>query len=602
MLSKKLYVLVAALMLGSMLLSACATPTPEVVTVTVETIVEGETVIEEVVVTATPGPEPEEERPSVLNLNMGPGDIPTLDPALSTDTSSVQVVSELQPGLTFLNEETLELEPGMAESWTISDDGLVYTFKIREGIPWVRWNGESVEEVTDDEGNVRYVTANDFEYGIKRTGNPATASDYAYVLGFAIEGFNELNTAEGWTEMDEAEQQALLDGVAVDAIDDYTLEVGFKTPAVYNANIIGLWTAAAQPQWLIEDRGDRWTEPGFNQSYGPYALKEWVHDSYLSIVKNPFWPGTEASPVPEIETVRFSMLDQSAAFAEYEAGNLDAAAVPSPDLDRVRADPELSEQLVIAPYGCTYYYGFNTSKEPVDNVHMRRALSYAVDRTGLVENVTKGGQEPARWFCRPGNAACPTMDSHPEAGIGTDPEMAQEELQAYMDEMGYTSPDEIPEVVLMFNTSEGHQRIAEAIAEMWKETLGINVTLTNQEWKVYLKTIQEDSPPVWRLGWCLDYPDANNWTREVFAIGGHEEEATQWRNEEFTAMLEDAAVEEDLETRQDMYAEAETILVKEDAAIIPIYWYTRVGVTKPHVNRTYSQHGHEVLEKWSLEQ
>jgi oligopeptide transport system substrate-binding protein len=106
---------------------------------------------------------------------------------------------------------------------------------------------------------------------------------------------------------------------------------------------------------------------------------------------------------------------------------------------------------------------------------------------------------------------------------------------------------------------------------------------------------------VWRLGWCLDYPDANNWTKEVFAIGGHEEKSTEWRNEDFSAMLEEAALETDLATRQDTYAEAETILCYEDAAIAPIYWYTLIQVTKPYVNRTYTQTGHEAFEQWSLD-
>jgi oligopeptide transport system substrate-binding protein len=471
----------------------------------------------------------------------------------------------------------------------------------------VRFNGTEVEQVLDCEGNVRTVTAHDFEYGIKRTGIPETASDYAYVLGFAIAGFNELNTAENWGDLSEEEQQALIDGVGVKALDDYTLEVTFTSPAVYNANIIGMWVGHAQPQWLIEGddcteaRGDRWSEPGFNQSYGPYALKEWVHDSTITLITNPLWPGIDSVPVPQIDEITWSMVATSAEFAEYEAGNLEVSTVPIADLDRAKADPVLSEELNIAPQGCTYYYGFNTSKPPVDNVHMRRALSHAIDRQGLVENVTKGGQQPAQWFCRPGMAGCPTMESHPDAGIKTDADAAQAELQAYMDEMGYMSVDEIAEIILMHNTSEGHKRIAEAIAEMWKETLGIQVTVTNQEWKVYLKTLQEDSPQVWRLGWCLDYPDANNWTKEVFAIGGHEEKATEWRNEAFTAMLEEAALETDLAKRQDMYAEAEQILCYEDAAIAPIYWYTAVEVTKPYVNRTYSQHGHEAYEKWSLD-
>ncbi len=138
---------------------------------------------------------------------------------------------------------------------------------------------------------------------------------------------------------------------------------------------------------------------------------------------------------------------------------------------------------------------------------------------------------------------------------------------------------------------------------MWKETLGVDVKIETQEWKVYLQTLQTEgaAPQVWRLGWCLDYPDANNWTKEVFAIGGHEEIPTSWHNEEFSAFLEEAAVEKDLAKRQDMYAEAEDVLCYEDAVIAPIYWYTNVWVTKPYVNRTYSQHGDESYEKWSLD-
>ncbi len=611
MLSKKWYTAVSLLVLLSTLLAACATPTPEMVEVEVTRVIEREgeteTVVEQVIVTATPEPEAEPEaemRPNVLRVNLGPGDVPTLDPSLATDTSSIQIIEELTVGLVRLHEETLQPDPGLAESWEVSDDGRTYTFKIREGIPWVRWNGEAVEEVKDADGNTRYVTAQDIEYGLKRTVNPETASGYAYVLAMALEGAEDYLYADNFGELDE-EKQALRDGVAAKALDDYTLEMTFLTNAAYNLNIAGMWVARPQPQWVIDEKGDRWSEPGFNQSYGPYALKEWIHDSSLTIVKNPFWPGIDSVPVPEIEEVRFSMLDASPAFAEYEAGNLDVAAVPSADIDRVKTDPVLSEELIIAPDGCSYYYGFNTSKEPVNNVHMRRALSYAVDRQGLVDNVLKGGQEPARWFCRPGMAACPTMDSHPDLGIGYDPAKAAEELALYMEEMGYTTVDEIPELILMYNTSEGHQRIAEALAEMWNETLGIQPTVTNQEWKVYLDTIKsEDTPAVWRLGWCLDYPDANNFTREVFAKGGSgnpENGGLFWLNEEFEQMVVDAAVESDPEKRQQMYADAEQILVYDDAVIIPLYWYTMVNVTKPYINRTYSDHGHDYYEKWSID-
>jgi oligopeptide transport system substrate-binding protein len=328
-----------------------------------------------------------------------------------------------------------------------------------------------------------------------------------------------------------------------------------------------------------------------------------VHDSYVLVTANPFWPGTDARPKPQIEKVQGFMLEESAAFAEYEAGNMDYVDVPIADLDRVRADPVLSKEFVTLPSGCTYYYGFNTAKPPVDNVHMRRALSEAIDRQGLVDNVTKGGQQPAQWFCRPGMAGCPTMDSHPDGGIKSDVDAAKAELQAYMDEMGYTSVDDIPEIILMYNTSEGHKRIAEAIGEMWKETLGIEATVTNQEWKVYLETLQTEgaSSQVWRLGWCLDYPDANNFTKEVFACGGHETIPTSWCNEEFSAMLDEAALEPDMATRQQMYMDAEQILVYDDAAIIPIYWYTLLRTYKPYVHGPQTQTTHDAWEKWTMD-
>ncbi len=607
MFSKKWYVLIAALVIGGTLLAACAAPPAEQVEVEVTRVVEkeGETVVETetIIVTATPPPPEKEMRPNVLHVNLHQGDIPTLDPHLSSDTSSVQIVGELLGGVTHLDETTLELKPGMATSWDISEDGLTYVFHLMEGVPWVRFDGEKVVEVLDDEGNVRYVTAHDFEYGFKRTCNPETASDYAYVLGLALAGCEDLLYAEGYGDLSDEEKQALGDGVAATALDDYTLELTFNNPAIYNLNIAGMWTGYAAPRWVIEERGDRWTEPGFNQSFGPYALEEWVHDSYILLTANPFWPGTDARPKPTIEKIQGFMLEGSAAFAEYEAGNMDLVDVPTADLDRVRADPVLSEEFMTLPRGCTYYYGYNVTKPPMDNVHMRRALSHAIDRVGLVENVTKGGQEPAQWFCRPGMAACPTMDSHPDGGIKSDPDAAKAELQAYMDEEGISDVGDIPEIILMHNTSEGHKRIAEAISEMWKETLGIEVTVTNQEWKVYLVTIQEDSPQVWRLGWCLDYPDANNWTFEVFSSEGHQggDVGTKWTNEEFDAILEEAALETDLATRQQMYMDAEQILVYEDAAIAPIYWYTLLQTRKPYVDGPVTQTGHDAWEKFTLD-
>jgi oligopeptide transport system substrate-binding protein len=302
------------------------------------------------------------------------------------------------------------------------------------------------------------------------------------------------------------------------------------------------------------------------------------------------------------------MLDETAAFAEYEAGNLDTAAVPLADIDRVKSDPVLSQELVIAPTVCTYYYGFNTTAEFVDDARVRRALSMALDRQSLIDNVTKGEQIPAQWFTYPGLAGSPTLDDHPDLGIKYDADAAKAELQSYLDEKGITAGD--VNITIMFNTSSGHQKIAEAIQQMWASTLGINVQVVNQEWAVFLETIKgKDTPQVWRLGWCLDYPDANNFDREVFAAGGSSNPTDasgapsgglMWKNDQYESLVAEAAVETDPAKRVDLYAQAEDILVNTDAAIIPIYWYTNLELTKPYVTRTYSSTGHEAFEKWDM--
>ncbi len=600
---RKLFITFSLLMTFSMLLAACGGAQPAAQP---ETITVVETQIVEKIVEVEPEAPMGEDIKSVT-LTFGYGDVPTLDPAIAEDTSSIQIIEETFIGLTRIHEETSATEPGMATDWSsvVNDDGTeTITFNIRTDIPWVRYNGSEVETVKTCEGDAdRLVTAQDFAYGIERNLNPANASPYAYVWGFVLVGAADYNN--GVTDD--------FSTVGVEVVDEGTLSLTFMSPAAFNAQIAGMWIGRPQPQWIIEGddcteaRGERWTEPGFFQSYGPYTLKEWVHDSFISIVKNPFWPGTEGVPVGNLDEVTWFMLDDAVAFAEYEAGNLDASAVPSADLDRVKADPVMSAELVTAPVMCTYYYGFNTQAPVVSDVRVRRALSMAIDRKSLVENVLKGGQEPAQWFSRPGLAGSPTMASHPDAGIKSDPEGAMAELQSYLDETGQTA-DQL-DLTLMFNTSSGHQQIAEAIQQMWKDALGVDVKLVNQEWAVYLSTIKgADTPQIFRLGWCLDYPDANNFIRENFDANASSNPFTDgvpsggvfYDDPEFFAGLAAAATESDPAKRVDMYAELETYMVKEVAIIAPIYWYSRNTVTKPYVVRTFGVGGQEAIEKWDV--
>lgn len=543
-----------------------------------------------------------------IAVALGPGDIPTLDPSRAQDTSSIQVAIEMFPGVTRPDEVTNETLPGMAAKWDISSDGTVYTFHLMKDIPWVKYDAakKEVVKVLDDEGKPRTVKAADFEYGFLRTLNADTASPYSYVLNFVLAGGAEYNAAAT-----DDERAALRDKVGVKVVDDYTLQLTFLSPAAYNASIAGMWMGYAQPSWLIEAVGERWIEPGLIQTYGPYTLKEWIHDYSATLIANPFWPGTSSMPVPKIKEVLMRFIDTPEALAEYEAGNLDTSAVDTDNLDRVKADATLSKQLVVAPDFCSYYYGFNTKKAPMDDARVRRAFSMAIDRKSLVDNVLKGGQIPAQWVENPGLNGAPTLEKYPDGGIKYDPETAKKLLAEYLAEKG-TTADKL-DVTLMFNTSAGHQRIAEAIQLMWKETLGVNVKLLNQEWKVHLAMMDgPDATQIFRTGWCLDYADANNFTKDLFALGGSSNQidpanpgvpfgGIQWFNQAYEDLITAAGKELDPAKRMELYAQAGKIAFYDDAVVAPIYWYSRNTVTKPYLTRTFSTGGHEHYEKWDID-
>lgn len=610
MLNKKWAILLGVLLVSSLVLTACPQAEPQVIEkvvketvvvevekpIEVEKVVQVTTEVEKVVekiVEVTPTPVPGEDMVT-LDWNFST-EIPSLDPSLATDTTSIDCLRNLAIGLTQLTPDGAVL-PMFATDWDISTDGLEYTFNLRDDAQWVKYNtGTGEIEVQ------RPVTAQDVVYGTLRTLDPRTASDYSYVL-YVIQGGQELNTADVEALSDE-ELQALIDGVGVEALDDYTVKVTLAYPAPYFAGIASMWVMRPMPQEPIEEYGDRWIEPGFYWSNGPMVLAEWAHDDHLVLEKNPYFWGADDVQIDRVYGVMVT--EASTAFAMYEANELDITGPPLEEMDRVKTDPVLSEQLYIAPRDCTYYYGFTLDKPPVDDVLVRKALSAAVDRQGLIDNVTKGNQLPANTFAPAmifGNAAS-------DPGIAPwalDYEMGQEMARQWLADAGYPDGEGFPTITLMYNTSEGHQKIAQAVAAMWQDTLNINVVTENQEWAVYLETIDaatpvEEMPHVWRLGWCADYPDANNWLHEVFNAnsGDNNARATPGRFEELT---EAAQLEQDPEARKALYFEAEKILNEDEVRIIPLYYYTTVTLTKPWVTfRTFGEMGGSSFFQWKID-
>ncbi len=526
----------------------------------------------------------------VTGNQMVGGDPETIDPSLNQDSQGNQIISELFVGLTRSDELTAVVKPGLADSWDVSADGLTITYHLHKDIPWVRYNPETdaVEEVKDDAGNVRMVTASDVAYGWTRTLSPETASQYAYVLAPYVVNGEEFNAGK-------AEASSL--GIKV--VDDNTFEVTMPEKVGFAPSVHGLWIGSAEPSWAIEASGDSWTEAENINTYGPFALKDWSHDESLTIIKNPFWPGIDTVPQPKLDEVKFLFLDPQAQFAEFQAGTADSVDVPLEQLDLVKTDPVLSKEYSNGSQFCTYYVGFNTTKAPMTNAHIRRALSYAINRQSIVDNVTKGGQIPAQWFARPGLGAAPTLDNYPDLGIKFDAATAKTELEAGLKELNLASVADLPPITLAYNDSSGHAAIMQAIQQMWKDTLGITAQLSAMDPSTYFTSMNKDAAQAYRSGWCQDYPDADNFDNVVFHSGSSQN-GTKYDSPEFDKLVDEARVLTDDAERVKLYAQAEDLLVKQDAAIAPIYWYTTNQVTKPYVERTYSIIGQQRFEKWDI--
>ena len=508
--------------------------------------------------------------PITLNMNLST-DPPTLDPALAGDSASNFCIEQLFLGLTDFDDETMDVVPELATSWDTSLDGQVYTFTLRSDVYW-----------TDGHP----VTAHDVEYGVKRTLDPATDSGVAYVL-YIIENAYEFNTG-AITDPDQ---------VGVQAVGDYTLVFTLTHPAGYFPSIATMPMVKPQPQWAIEEHGEQWTEPGNIVTNGPYQLTEWVRGDHVIFNKNPGF--YEAANV-QIERIKAVMVDVSTAWDMYLNGQLDYSGLPLEEIDNIKADPVLSQQLHITPRSCTYYYGFSTDKPPFDNPLVRRAFSAAIDRQGLIDNVT-GGQQPANAFAPPGIFG--NVAGDPEvARWALDYEEGKTLAQQWLALAGYPNGEGFPEVTLMHNTSAGHRAIAEYIAANWTDVLSITVDIADMEWGDYLNLIYqcpspEDKPHIWRMSWCADYPDQNNWVYENF----HSEYGSNricWYNEEFDNITSEAGAEADQARRKTLYKRAEEILCEEEAGIAPIYYSTSALMVKPYLQRFYS--GLEHVYKWRI--
>lgn len=527
------------------------------------------------------------------------GDPPSLDPALATDTTSHFFINQMFIGLTTFDEEA-NVVPSLATAWEVSDDGLEWTFHLRDDVRWVQRDPKSGE--FEDLGPV---TAQDVVYGVTRTLDPRTGSSYAYVA-YMIAGAEALNTAEP----DAENFEELLANLGVSAPDETTVVFTLTNAAAYFPAITGMRMLFPQPQAAIEQVGEQWTEPGAIVTNGPYTLAEWTHGASLLLEKNPLW--IEADEV-QIELIGGPIIEQaSTAMALYENNELDLIADPPgwepplADMDRLRTDPELSQQYFTAPRLCTDFIGFVHTKPPFDDPLVRKAFAAAIDRVNIVENVTKGGQLPAHSFAPPGIFGNVTED----LSIGDyllESDYAEQVAQArtWLAEAGYPEGEGL-DIVLGHDTAEGQTQLGQAVQAMWQEAFPEAViTIESQEWGVYLDTLMpgspdEEKPHTFRLGWCSDYPDQNDWLPLFNSQNGMN--IFKYASPEFDDLVKTAAFEPDPAKRVELYHEAEELIINQDVVMAPLNYYTFNRLYKPWLTKVViSPVGADPVAEWEID-
>ncbi len=483
-------------------------------------------------------------------LHFGNGTEPQgLDPHIVTGLPESHIVRALFEGLAVKNPYTLEPEPGVAKSWEVSADGLTVTFHLN---PQAKWsNGDPM-------------TAEDYVWSWRRALHPVMGNQNAYML------YPVLNAAAFATgKLDDFGQ------VGVKALDAHTLQVTLKAPTPYFVQLMDHHSTFAVHRPTLEKFGEAtarftpWTRVENIVGNGAFTLQEWQLNRRIRIEKSAtYW---DRDQVQLNGVVFYPTENISSEERMFRVGQLHyTQTIPLDKIPVYRAME--NSPFVNAPYLGTYYYLLNTAQAPLDDVRVRQALSLAIDRKRLIQAVMHDAYVPAYSITPPG-----TMGYQPPKLVNHDPERARELLA----QAGYPSGEGWPGLELTYNTSESHRKVAVALQQMWKDSLNVDITLTNQEWKVYLDSVDQMNFQMARRGWIGDYVDPNNFLDLFLCNGGNNN--TGFCDARYDDMiLRQAPQAKSREQRYQIFHTAETLLM-EQMPFIPIYTYTSSHLIHPSV-------------------
>jgi oligopeptide transport system substrate-binding protein len=487
------------------------------------------------------------DREQVLHRGIGP-ELPDLDPHLATVTSEYSVLSALMEGLVAEDPVDLHPVPGVAERWETSPDGLVYLFHLRAD---ARWSDGAP------------VTAADFVASFRRILTPGFGAQYATMLYPVLnaEAFHHGRISD-------------FGEVGVAAPDQRTLRITLVRPTPCFLSLL------SHPAWMpvpiatlarygpADRPGNAWARPGRFVGNGPFVLKAWQRNQVIVVEKSgTYWDAAKV----RLKAIHFYPIDSlDAEERAFRAGQLHLTeTMPPARIDAYRL--ARSPLLRLDPYLGIYFYSFNVHRPFLDDPRVRRALAMAVDRRAIVEHVLRGGQLAAAAFTPPGMGGYT-----PPLGIPTDSAAARRLLA----EAGFPGGRGLPPIEILFNSSEGHQIIAETVQEMWRRELGVEARLVNQELKSTQDARRTGNFQVLRSVWIADYPDPMSFLEIWRSDSGNN--FTGWSDANFDRLLDQAACTADPTARNALLQRAETMLL-DAAPIIPVYYYTHIFLIRPSV-------------------
>jgi oligopeptide transport system substrate-binding protein len=474
----------------------------------------------------------------------------SLDPQKARSVESQSILRDLCEGLTTL-DKTAGVAPGVATDWNISSDGKTYKFHLR---PTARWSdGEKV-------------IAADFVAAFRRLVDPLTASSYAQVVDVIVNA-NEIVAGRKPPE-----------SLGVTAPDDATVVIELTSPAAYLPSLLSHTSTCPIHRTMLIRHPAELARPGVMVSNGAFVLKEWVQGSHILATRNRYYWNDAAT---RLDAVRYLLIpDENAELTRYRANGLHITnAVPRGQFDWIQAN--LASQLHIAPQLDTYFYGFNLERAPFkENPGLRRALSLVIDREKLVDRVLRVGELPAYGWVPPGvsNYTSQSFDYR-------DTPLADRiaEARRLYAQAGFSVAKPL-RFELRYNAGEVHNKVAIAVASMWKEALGADVRLTAVEFKSLLQDIDSGDVQVFRSSWLGDYNDA--YTFAQYLKGGFGINLPRYRSAEYDSLINAAATEVDVARRRELLQSAERVMLR-DHPLMPLYFYVNKHLVKPEVEGWY---------------